>query len=299
MRSATYQGAALAAVACAALAVGTGCRSLSNSGGMASAECAPGECAPGECHADGAAGPAFAGTSNRGTIVRPQIRGEGPHGNGSGAVCRDGSGNCPHGGCPNCEPPKRWSEEWYAQRSGDPVSARQVDHAGKQWPPYARPRGEKSEFSHIYHAAHYWPYPYVCDDRAYVRTVLALQEHNGWTEATTMYEYHFDADTQEVNQPGRLHMRWILQNPRPEYRVIHVQTAENAALTEARLAATRLAAIEQVGEADLPPILPRVTEPLGRPAREIDAIQRQIFETIPEPRIQYIAVPTGAGAGGN
>lgn len=182
-------------------------------------------------------------------------------------------------------------------RSGDPVSARQVEHCGKLWPPYPRPTGEKPEFSHVYHAAHYWPYPFVCEDRAYVRSVLAMQEQNGWAEATTLYEYHFDADTIEVNQPGRLHLRWILQNPRPEYRVIYVQTADSAAVTEARLSAARLAAIEMVGEANLPPILPRVTDPLGRPAREIDGIQREIFETIPSPRIQYNALPTGTGSG--
>ncbi|MEX0702934.1 MAG: hypothetical protein WD069_12640 [Planctomycetales bacterium] len=273
MTSATHRLALFAAVASAAFAGGTGCRSFSHSGKISSAECG----------GEGGVAEATAG--------RPA---DGAHG------CRNGcpDGNCPNGGCPHGEPPKRWSDEWYALRACDPVSARQVEHCGKQWPPYPRPCGEKPEFSHIYHAAHYWPYPYVCDDRAYVRSVLALQEQNGWTEATTLYEYHFDADTQQVNQPGRLHLRWILQNPRPEYRLIYVQTADTPDVTQARLDSARAAAIELAGEANLPPIMPRVTDPLGRPAREIDLIQRAIFDTVPQPRIQYNALPSGAGGGG-
>ena len=71
--------------------------------------------------------------------------------------------------------PFPFSEEWYRMRADDPVGTRQVEKHGKYWPPYPRPVGRKQAFSHTFHAAHYWPHPYNCEDQAYVRNILDQQ----------------------------------------------------------------------------------------------------------------------------
>jgi hypothetical protein len=214
----------------------------------------------------------------------------------SGDTCDDGCTDGCTDGC--CEEPKRWSADWYALKSGDPVGSRQVCKKGKLWPPKPRPVGPPQQFSHRYHAAHYWPLPYICQDRAYVREVVNTQVANGWTQETTLYEYHFEPETQILTHAGLMHLRWILLETPPERRVAFVQAAWDEPTSQARLENVRAAAFEMVGQEVCPPVMLRVAEPTGTPAEYVDSIQRAIRDSLPEPRIQYQALPTGGAGGG-
>lgn len=176
-------------------------------------------------------------------------------------------------------------EAHYAERAGDPIGARQVYKHGKLWPPYPRPTGPANLPSHLYHAAHYWPYPYVCQDRDYVRSLSGAQISNGWVAMTTLYDYHFDPDTHQLNASGRMQLRWILENAPARHRYTFVQTASDPVSSETRLASVKTEAGLMLGDESLPPVMLRVTSPLGRPAEEIDAIRRIDRESIIEPRI--------------
>ena len=176
-------------------------------------------------------------------------------------------------------------EAMYAERACDPIGARQVTKKGKQWPPYPRPTGPANLPSHLYHSAHYWPYPYTCQDREYVRSLSGAQTSNGWVTMTTLYDYHFDPDTHHLNASGRMQVRWILENAPARHRYAFVQMGIDQATSDVRLAAVKNEAIVLVGEEQAPPVLLRITSPLGRPAEEVDAIRRKERETIVNPRI--------------
>lgn len=193
---------------------------------------------------------------------------------------------------------KRWSDEWYAIEAQKPVGARQREHCGKLWPPFARPTGEPMEFSHKFHFAHYWPYPFHCEDRAFVRELSNRQVHNGWIAHTTLYDYHFDEDTHKLNNSGFLKLRWILQNAPQDRRMVSVQAGRSEAVSQQRVASVEVEANRIAGDANLPAVALRVTEPLGRPAMEVDAIRRSELESMPSPRITYTQLPTGVGDGG-
>lgn len=195
---------------------------------------------------------------------------------------------------------KQTADCWYAAEADSPVGARQRRHVGKLWPPFPRPTGKQQQLSHRYHAAHYWPHPYVCQDRAFVKDVMNRQVANGWTNGTTLYRYHFDADTQELTHSGRLHLRWILENVAPNRRVAWVQSGANPEISQKRLENVRAAAEDMVGQnGDVPPIMARVATPLGRPADEIVEIRNTEMQTMPKPRVPYRALPSsGAGTGG-
>ncbi|MGE3314397.1 MAG: hypothetical protein AB7O26_04715 [Planctomycetaceae bacterium] len=196
--------------------------------------------------------------------------------------------------------PRRYSDEWWAREAEKPVGARQKDHKGKLWPPYPRPADDGGQqCCHEYHAAHYWPYPYICEDRSYVRNLSQAQINNGWITETTLYSYHFNEETHELTDSGRLHLRWILENVPPEHRMVWVQTAPNKDVAAVQLLNVRSAAVEIAGEENLPGISHRVTTPTGRPALEVDAIRRLEIQSIPEPRIVIEALPTGTGGGGS
>jgi hypothetical protein len=182
---------------------------------------------------------------------------------------------------------RRYSDEWYEHEAERPIGTRQTLRHGKLWPPFPRPTDDDdAELSHRFHHAHYWPLPYVCDDRAYVAQVSELQVINGWTAETTLYEYHFDEDTQLLNQSGTLHLRWILQDVPVSRRMVWVQTALDPHTSQARLANVQVAALEMAGEGNVPSIMLRPASVLsGKPAQEVDLQTRAYLGSMPMPRL--------------
>lgn len=207
-------------------------------------------------------------------------------------ACQNGSGYCEH--CDDCKKPRLFSKEWYEARSHLPIGTRQKYKYGKTWPPYERPT-ENAPVMQRYHAAHYWPYPYDCHDRAAMNSILSTHISNGWSDATTLYDYHFDADTQQLTQAGILHLQWILQDTPTQHRRALVQTSAIEGANETRLSsvqeiADRLSAGQQTLAVEL-----RNTTPTGRPAGEINAIRRAEMESLPSPRIKYGTGSSGYG----
>ena len=186
--------------------------------------------------------------------------------------------------------------DWYARRALDPVGSRQRYIKGKMWPPYPRPEGLSMLPSHRFHTAHYWPFPYVCQDRQSVREFIASQEDAGWVNQTTLYEFHFDPDTQLLNRSGVLHLQWILRSAPTHRRVLYVQTADTAKASELRLTSVRGIAEEMVGSQNVPPLIPRVTAPIGRSADEVNAILKGDIASQPVPRITS-AIGGGSSGG--
>lgn len=187
-------------------------------------------------------------------------------------------------------------EARYAYHAQDPVGARQKYKYGKAWPPYPRPIGEPQLLVHRYHSAHYWPWPYIDQDRSYVRNLSQLHVSNGWINATTLYDYHFDPSTHELNRAGRIQLQWILVNAPQQYRLAFVQTASDAEQSQRRLASVQSHSANLVGAENAPPVMLRVASPLRRAAEEVDAIRRKELQSIPVPRIRNTAA--GGGGGG-
>ena len=178
----------------------------------------------------------------------------------------------------------------YPYQGAEPVGARQRCKHDRLWPPYPRPTGEKMEFWHAYHAAHYWPWPYYCFDRAAVQEFSSIQVANGWITEATLYDYHFDPDTHLLNPAGEHHLQWILHNVPPDRRAAWVQASMDQTVSQQRLANVRNQAIAMVGEENTPPVMLRIDTPYGRPAGEIDQLRRvwsdpRVAPTWP--RIQY------------
>jgi hypothetical protein len=204
---------------------------------------------------------------------------------------------------PNCPCPEpRWhTAAWYQMRAQEPVGARQVEWNGQLWPPYARPVGPTMACSNIYHAEHYWPWPYTCTDRRLVLDMARMQEANGWLTETTLYDYHFHAETNELTVPGKLQLKWILENVPSSYRAVWVQQAEDPAISEQRLNSVRIVAARLASQGSLPTIAFRPATAPGRPAIEVDTVRRKELESIPSPRVAFetgAANSSGSGGGG-
>jgi hypothetical protein len=151
-------------------------------------------------------------------------------------------------------------------------------------------------WAHIYHAEHYWPWPYLCTDRQCVNDMVHAQESNGWLSETTLFEYYFNADTNDLTVPGKLHLKWILDYAPSSYRSVWIQSVDDPAAGQQRMNNVRLAATRLVGANNLPPIQYRVSMPPSRPAIEVDTIRRKELQTIPNPRIPLPASAAGASS---
>lgn len=190
------------------------------------------------------------------------------------------------------------SEFWYPQNDSLPGS-RMYYHAGKQWPLEPRPYCIPSEpFIHRYHTAHYWPDPYRWMDRMSVRNHLTAQMNAGWMDNTTLYDQHFDPETQELNDAGRVHLRWVLLYAPPQRRTPWVQAGDEAQSSQTRLASVQNEATAILGGATCPSIMLRVCQPHGQPAQEVDLVRRSYLTTIPDPRISYVP-QNGSSTGGS
>lgn len=190
---------------------------------------------------------------------------------------------------------RKHSDEYYEMRACEPIGERQKCHHGKMWPPYPRPAGDPLPMIHRYHASKYWPYPYSGMDEAEVRAVIATQIMNGWEACTTLYDYHFDPVTHELNSSGQAHLVWIMSNVPVEHRKVSIATAMEPGKNNLRMAYVQAATARLVGSDQSLPIVLRVATPPGRPAQEVDAIFKARMEKMESPVIPFSVQPTGTG----
>ena len=184
------------------------------------------------------------------------------------------------------------SEEWWAAKAELPVGVRQRYAKGKLWPPVPRSTDEPQQFTHTFHAVHYWPLPYVYQDRAYMRDMVLAHQKAGWTAAMTIFQYHFDPETDELNNAAAIHLRWMLQVSDSPYPTVYVQATDDPLTNQKRLDSVTAMVRKLEYSAQKWDVQLRYTQAEGRPALEVDTIRRNELSTMPSPRISY-----GGGSG--
>ncbi len=193
--------------------------------------------------------------------------------------------------------PFPFSQSWYADRANDPPGTRQIDSHGKLWPPVARPVGRKQTGLHAYHYAHYWPFPHNLDDRAYVENVFNIQAGSGWVTATTLHDYHFNPETQQLTDAGRSHLMWIAQSVPVQYRAVYIDQGLSRETDQLRVE-TSEEFYRDMNIPDPPVVLAVADDFQGRPAVEVDRIRQLELQSIPKPRLFYIGSATAGGTAG-
>ncbi|MCA9034994.1 MAG: hypothetical protein KDA91_07690 [Planctomycetaceae bacterium] len=185
------------------------------------------------------------------------------------------------------------SDAWWAEKAALPGGVRNKCYKGKQWPPVPRSTEEPQQFSHTYYAEHYWPLPYVCQDRAAVAVMMEQQVSLGWQDQTTLYDQHFDENSHQISRAGRLHLQYILRTV-PEYRrTVYVQSTFDAEQDAMRMQAVQTEMQMASRTGSTVPVVLRECSQYGRPAAEVDQIHNRYLSTMPSPRLK------GGGGGGS
>ena len=178
-----------------------------------------------------------------------------------------------------------------------PVGGRQVTYKGKLWPPFPRPTGKEAKCIHQYHYGHYWPFPQNCEDRNNVRSALNTQVAQGWIEATTLYDYHFDKSTNQLNSAGLAHLEYILFRVPSMHRSAFVQMSKSGQIDQLRLANVQESANELLQGDAMPSLALRRARAYGTSAQEIDMISRNYLSGTPTPRLPISSTGSGGGSG--
>jgi hypothetical protein len=182
-------------------------------------------------------------------------------------------------------------------RAAEPIGQRQAYHHGKYWPVEPRPWGKPLPWIHRYHHSIYWPDKYTPMDQADVVNISDMQVANGWTSLCTFYPYHFDATTNKLNSSGVKHLQWLLSSVPVHQRQAFLSMSPDAAVNDRRMSSLGESVTALVGDSNALPITMRVSNQIGRPASEIDAIFKQRLENMDSPVIPYAAA-AASGTGG-
>jgi hypothetical protein len=144
-----------------------------------------------------------------------------------------------------------------------------------------------------------WPQPFICADRQSVRTPFTIQVANGWRVQNLLGAHHFEPNSGELTEAGRLKVRWITFQAPSQHRAIYVNSADTPEETASRMNAvnTYVAKIMPQGE------LPTVTETRiideGSPADQVESISRKYQSTMPAPRLPARDTGSGSSSGGS
>ena len=188
------------------------------------------------------------------------------------------------------------SDEWWAEKALLPPGERAHCKKGKIWPAVPRSSEPKQQFSHVYYSEHYWPLPYVCQDRAAVNSFIGMQTSLGWQEETTLYNRHFDSATNQLTRAGELHLERIVYVIPHERRAVYVQSTHDDALDSIRMEIVHAAVASMShGNIDVPVSL-RECQELSRAASEVQAINSMYNGSIPSPRISSAGGSSGGGS---
>lgn len=115
-----------------------------------------------------------------------------------------------------------------------------------------------------------WPRQYIAPSRRGICQATELMINNGWRRHNVLGKYHFDANTGELSEAGKLKVEWILTQSAPNRRTIYIERTANEEQTAERLESVQeLATTLSSGAADVRETFVRDH---GHPASTVDAV---------------------------
>jgi hypothetical protein len=144
-----------------------------------------------------------------------------------------------------------------------------------------------------FHRNNCWPQPFQAADRELTRAPLIAMTAAGWRQNNTLSDHFFSADDQSINPAGELKLRWIATQAPPHRRVVYVLRGPTAEATEARVTNVERTMDKFYIEGQRPPVLITNIIPPGASGDYFDAVDRQLKQSIPAPRLPEMQPLTG------
>ncbi len=129
-----------------------------------------------------------------------------------------------------------------------------------------------------------WPDPFVCPDRAAVRAPFVLMVQNGWRRQNLLAEHHFVDGQTELNEAGRIKVRWIVTEAPLQHRTIYVRRGDSLEVTAGRVASVQQWT-SQVAPGQFAMIEETSISAVGWPGERVDALERKFQSSTPDPKL--------------
>ncbi|MBN2578269.1 MAG: hypothetical protein JXB10_04690 [Pirellulales bacterium] len=144
-----------------------------------------------------------------------------------------------------------------------------------------------------------WPKPFVCPDRQFTRAPFALQVDNGWQLQNMLGAHYFEEATGQLNESGRLKVRWILYEEPAQHRAVYVHVGQSHKETETRLRAVQEYAAQIMPQGDLPMITTTTLPEGGWPADRLYLIIMKNQSGQEVPHLPYLPADTDTSTSNN
>jgi hypothetical protein len=141
-----------------------------------------------------------------------------------------------------------------------------------------------------------WPRQYVMPSRRGICQAYDAMINNGWRRHNLLSKYHFDSQTGDLNEAGRLKTEWTLTQAPPQHRTLFVERNTDQQQTADRVAAVQTYAATMNPAAGAIDVQDTHIREHGHPAGNVDAVftgfrTNQMTPTLPP------AVDGGASSG--
>jgi hypothetical protein len=122
-------------------------------------------------------------------------------------------------------------------------------------------RDTHREFADEYHRNDAWPRPYSILAEHAVRTPLDMQAENARHHLATLWDFHFDSGTAQLNSMGQKRLQYIVAQAGAAGQVVFVQRTASTTETELRLERVR----DELNQLDLGGVSYEVAEARSNP----------------------------------
>jgi hypothetical protein len=116
-----------------------------------------------------------------------------------------------------------------------------------------------------------WPQQYIGPSRRGICQSFDLMVANGWRRHNLLGRHHFELNSTELSEAGRLKVQWILTQAPPSRRTIYIERTVDAEQTAARLESVQQLASE-LSSGAAPDVRETYVRDHGHPASSVDAV---------------------------
>ncbi len=146
------------------------------------------------------------------------------------------------------------------------------------------------------HANQMWPSQYIPAARRSVNSAYAAMVNNGWRRQNLLGAYHFDPDSNELTEAGKLKVNWILSQAPQNRRSIFVERGVDQSNTAARVASVQGWAANRSPATGVVDINDTHIVAEGHPASVVDSIFVGFQANKPAPVLPKASTSSSSGS---
>jgi hypothetical protein len=139
-----------------------------------------------------------------------------------------------------------------------------------------------------------WPNPFVAQDRLAACSPFVTMTVNGWRDQCTLSNFHFDPESQQLTEVGRLRVQQILREHPEMYRNVFVVRGTTPEATTARVDSAQQFVNNLAGQETGSEVRLVELEPRGVTADDVQMISSKLKSSMPDPRLPASSSPAGS-----